>query len=169
MTNDHTPNWDEVREVVNRGLRSTLHSSIATINDDGSPHVTPIGSLFLDPDYSGRYLELFATGLGHNLDRDPRFTILVVDSSPNLWLSSLESGLFTQSPGVRLVGTAGQRRQPEQNEADEMLAFAEGLKGLKGYDLLWGSGGWVRDLTIERVLPIRIGPMTPQFHASIAR
>lgn len=153
--------WERIKDTVERGDRSSLHCSVATVNEDGTPLVTPIGSLILDAGRTGRYLEIFASGLGRNLDRDPRFTLLAVDSSVDLWFPSMVDGRFHSDPAVRLSGTASRRRRARPGEAEECLEFAAPLKGLKGYDLLWGNGGgWVRELSFEHVLPVRIGAMT---------
>ncbi len=157
--------WADVCQTVNRGLQSNLHCSIATVNPDGSPHLSPIGSVHLlestpDGRRDGLFFEMFATTLGQNLERDPRFTLLAVDSSPDFWFQSLEQGQFEQKPGVRLKGTAGSRRLAQQEEIDHFLRFTKPLSHLKGHDMLWGNPKWVRDLHFQEAQPIRLGPMT---------
>jgi hypothetical protein len=48
---------------------------LTTVNEDGSPHVTPVGAIWLDNSY------WFQTGSGtrkrHNVERDPRCSIAV--------------------------------------------------------------------------------------------
>ncbi|MFI6045524.1 pyridoxamine 5'-phosphate oxidase family protein [Nocardia sp. NPDC051321] len=40
-------NWDEFRQVVARGKRSTGHCAIASVDADGTPNVTPVGTVYL--------------------------------------------------------------------------------------------------------------------------
>ena len=39
--------WRTAKSVVNRARASSLHCAVASIDTDGSPHVTPIGSVML--------------------------------------------------------------------------------------------------------------------------
>lgn len=152
--------WDEARRTVRRGLRSSLHCSIASINDDGSAHVSPIGSVILTSPTKGMYFDVFAGRLSRNIDRDPRITVLAVDSSIKFWLRSLAKGRFAASPGIRLIGTAGPRRPATEQEAQRFRQAVRPLRHLKGHDLLWANMGSVRDLDFESIRPIRLGAMT---------
>ena len=73
--------WDRVTAVLDAGdapapqdhnARSTW---LTTLNDDGSPHVTPVGALWLDSTF------WFQTGPGTrkhaNVERDPRCSVAV--------------------------------------------------------------------------------------------
>ena len=60
--------WPVVRKIC-AGYTDFV---IASNNDDGSPHITPIGSIILRDDCTGYYLEKFPTGLRHNIARDSR-------------------------------------------------------------------------------------------------
>ena len=56
--------WQTAWALVKRSFRSSLHYAFASVNADGTPHVTPIGSLLLkEEEPSGFYFELFTTGL----------------------------------------------------------------------------------------------------------
>lgn len=160
-SNSWTPeSWAEIRTIVNRGLKSNIYCSIASVNQDGSPHVTPIGSVNLTEPGLGHYFELFTSRLRKNLERDPRFTLLAVDSSPQFWLSSLSGGEFVDHPGIRLTGVAGDRRPCTEDEAAAFRRLTEPLQGLPGHDLLWGNLASVRDLRFDQARPIRFGPMS---------
>src|ERR1700694_1782868 len=75
--------WDRVRARLEQGLTQAPESGgpnrhtswLATINDDGSPHVTGVGALW----FEGAFW--FETGDGtrkaRNLARDPRCTLSV--------------------------------------------------------------------------------------------
>lgn len=152
--------WATICDVVRRGLASNLHCSVATINKDGSPHVTPIGSIDLTEPGRGLYFELFATGLGRNLERDPRLTLMAVDTSPDYWMASLADGKFVDHTGVRLAGVAGERRPATKDEVGRFRRRVNPLDGLPGHDLLWGKLASVRDLHFSLVAPVRFGPMS---------
>ncbi len=155
--------WLDICRTVNRGLRSSLHCSIATINKDGSPHLAPIGSVRLfesGPQRRGLFFEIFATTQAKNLERDPRFTLLAVDSSLDFWIESMTGGSFQQPPGIRLAGTAGVRRLASEEEIQHFQRFTKPLSHLKGHDMLWGNTKWVRELHFDRVEPLRVGQMT---------
>ena len=49
--------WETIRAVFEEGFKSCSHFAVATVNEDGSPHVTPIGALILREDQTGFYFE----------------------------------------------------------------------------------------------------------------
>ena len=61
MTTAMPLDWNLVRRGVTDAFRSSLHCSVATSNEDGSPHLTPIGSVLLTEAGRGIYFEIFAT------------------------------------------------------------------------------------------------------------
>lgn len=73
--------WDAVREKLDAGSAPApdAHNSrtkwLATVNEDGSPHVTAVGALWLDGTF------WFQTGAGtrkgRNVERDPRCSVAV--------------------------------------------------------------------------------------------
>ena len=73
--------WSTIVERLDAGSAPSpdAHNSrttwLATVNDDGSPHVTPVGALWLD----GRFWfqTSAATRKGRNVARDPRCSIAV--------------------------------------------------------------------------------------------
>ena len=102
-----TPNleWDRVTERLERGIPQAPGSGgpnrhtcwLATINADGSPHVTAIGAKWLDGTI------WFETGTttrkGRNLARDPRCTLTVATEEFDLVLEG-EATLVTDAPTV---------------------------------------------------------------------
>ena len=75
--------WDRVERTLDQGFTQAPDSGgpnrhtcwLATINPDGSPHVTGIGALWVDGDFWFETGE--ATRKGKNLARDPRCTLSV--------------------------------------------------------------------------------------------
>ena len=47
---------------------------LATVNEDGSPHVTAVGALWLDGAF---WFQTGSTRKGHNVERDPRCSVAV--------------------------------------------------------------------------------------------
>jgi len=107
-------NWDQIRDVVSRGKRSTGHFAIASVDPEGRPHVTPVGTLFLRDDLTGFYFEQYTSTLTHHLDTNPQVCVMAVDRGSWFWFRSLLAARFTAPPGVRLYGRSapGVRRRP---------------------------------------------------------
>lgn len=152
--------WSAVRSILRKANGSSLHASIASANADGSAHVTPIGSLMLGAKGVGMYLDVFNSGLAANVDRDPRVSILVVDSRKVMWLRSLLGGAFVACPGVRLIGSVGPARPTTPAEIDRFGRHIGPLRRTRGARAMWGSLHTARDVTITRAQNLNLGPMT---------
>lgn len=152
--------WETIRAVFEEGFKSCSHFAVATVNEDGSPHVTPIGALILRQDRTGFYFEENPISMPRNLERNPRVCILAVNADKVFWGQSLIEGKFLTSPAVRLMGRAGELREATEEEVaawQEKIAIA---KGTKGYTLLWEKFGRVRDITFDAFEPVLVGEMT---------
>jgi len=152
--------WETIRAVFEEGFKSCSHFAVATVNEDGSPHVTPIGALILRKDQTGFYFEENPIRMPHNLKRNPRVCILAVNADKAFWLNSLVQGKFMTPPSARLMGTVGEPRKATPEEIrvwEERIALA---KGTKGYALLWEKFGRVRDITFDAFEPVLVGEMT---------
>ena len=153
--------WDDVRRLTRSAFATSLHFSLSTIGADGSPAVTPIGSLCLLEPGRACYLEFHATGLGHRLDADPRVSILAVDSSRLRWLRALLSGRFARRPAVRLVGRAdGPARPATEQDLARFTRQVALVRALPGGRKLWQRNARVRELRIERIDEVGVGPLT---------
>jgi hypothetical protein len=151
--------WEAVRAVFRRGFRSSLHFALATVGEDGTPHVTPIGSVLLTEPGKGIFFDIFTSQLARNLDRDPRVCVMAVDSGKRFWLTSLMKGRFAALPALRLVGTAGPLRIATPEEQTRWLRRVRPVRRLAGHRR-WGDLRQVRDLTFDAVLPVTMGAMT---------
>ncbi len=160
--------WEIIRNLFRASVISSYHYAIASVNEDGSPHVTPIGSLFLGENRTGFYFEKFPKKLPSNLKHNQQVCVLAVNSGLWFWLRALRHGSFRTPPGVRLVGIAGDRR-PATDE--EIKSFQHRLKQLlplladlltksKGYELLWGNLKYVREIHFTAFEPIEFGSMS---------
>lgn len=160
--------WPEIRGVASRSLAFAF----ATVDADGTPRVTPVGSVYLHRDQpTGYYLEHFTSGLRRNLERDGRFSLLLLDPGPVFWLRSLWLGRFERPPSVRLLGRAGPRRPSSDEERERWLRRVRLTERLPGHRILWQHMPCTRELVFERFEPVRLGAMTRghwQAHAQAA-
>ncbi|MDA8018828.1 MAG: pyridoxamine 5'-phosphate oxidase family protein [Thermoanaerobaculia bacterium] len=157
--------WLEIRRTFARAP----YASMATIDSDGHPHVTPIGSLFLDKEPGrGFWFEKFTSRMPRNLDANPKICVLAVDMRLRLWLRALVSGRFPSSPGFRLAGTAGARRPATEREMSYFHRRVRPFRWTKGYDLLWRDFSAGREVVFDEVKPIRLGAMWPPRDAAPA-
>jgi hypothetical protein len=155
--NDH---WNTIRRVFRDGFKSSSHYAVATVNEDCTRHVTPIGSLVLRKNLSGFFCNEFPSRMSKNLKTNQRVCVLAVNASRWFWLKSLIRGRFTIPPGVRLMGTVGEKRKGTEEELAMWLKKVHFAKRLKGYNLLWKNMQHVRDIHFDAFEPVRLGAMT---------
>ncbi|MDF1798467.1 MAG: pyridoxamine 5'-phosphate oxidase family protein [Planctomycetota bacterium] len=148
--------WPRIRGHF-RGLTAC---SIATVDADGSPRVTPIGSLFLRGDCTGFFLERFTCAMPTNLDRDPRLCVMGLRTGTWTWLCALARGSFREYPAMRLFGVAGPRREARPEELARFARKVRLATPLRGHRALWRGFSHVRDLTFERAEGVNLGTMT---------
>ena len=151
--------WNEILKIFDEAYNSCFHYAVATVNADGSPHITPIGGLFLRDDKTGFYFEEFPSRLPGNLNKDPRVCVMAVNADKLFWGRALMHGKFPSPPGIRLLGTAGQAREGTQQENglfQKRMGFA---RSLKGYKLMWEGMHIVRDISFYAFEPIELGAM----------
>lgn len=63
--------WSEIRRVVAQGQSSAVYCSVASINPDGTPNISPIGRVFLSENMTGYYFDPYTSALSRNLDINP--------------------------------------------------------------------------------------------------
>ena len=152
--------WNLIRPIFDNAFKSCMHFSMATVNEDGSPHITPIGSLILREDPTGYVFDEYCTRTRENLSRNPRVCFLAVNADRTFWVKSLIKGKFATSPAVRLMGTFGELREatPEEIAAwQSRVAFA---RPTRGYQIMWGRMHSVRDIQFDSFEPMSTGAMT---------
>lgn len=160
---DAVQHWTEIREIVDRALRTAQFCAVGTVGPDGSPHIAPIGSLFLLEPGKGFYLEKFPKTTRANLEHNQRLCILAAPRGLWSFIKALFTGRFERVPAVRLFGRAGVRRPATEEELrmweDRIRRFGL-FRNLKGYKLLWENMEHVREITIETFEPVHFGAMT---------
>lgn len=113
---DITENWKAVKDLFRASFKSSFHYAIATVNGEGEPHVTPIGSLILGKPGHGLYFEEFPRKLPANYKINQQACVLAVNSSRWYWIKSLFTGRFSSPPAVRLHGLVGEIREASEKE-----------------------------------------------------
>jgi uncharacterized protein len=155
--------WETIKAVFDEGYKNCLHFAVATVHEDGTPHVTPIGALILCANQTGFYFEENPVQMPRNLQNNPRVCILAVNADKSFWGHALINGKFPTPPAVRLSGRVGELRRATPDEIalwQEKIALA---KGTKGYELLWSHFSNVRDITFDSFDPVDVGEMTNSF------
>jgi len=153
---DLKDNWQMIRSLLN----NSTNVVIASTNADGSPHVTPIGSLRLGEVGKGYFVEKFTRRLPENLDRDGRISIFATNlSTPGFFVGMLR-GRFDRLPSLRLTGKVGPRRELTDSELDAFRKKVRIFRWTPGYALLWGQLKYARDVEITGVYPVYAGDMT---------
>jgi len=151
--------WDEIRKIFEEAYKSCFHYAVATVNPDGSPHITPIGGLFLRDDKTGFYFEEFPSRLPRNLKQNPRICVMAINADKLFWGKALMDGKFPSPPGVRLLGKASAVREGTKQEIDLWQKKVGFTHSMKGYKLMWEGMHHVRDIQFDAFEPIELGAM----------
>jgi hypothetical protein len=152
--------WKLIRPVFDNAFKSCRHISMATVNVDGSPRITPIGSLILRDDPTGYFFDEYCTKTRENIARNPKVCFLAVNANHPFWVKSLIRGKFSEPPAVRLMGTISALREATPDEIaafHKRVAFA---RPTKGYELMWSRMHLVCDVEFDSFEPVNCGKMT---------
>ena len=152
--------WHTIQALFQQAFQSSLHYAIATVNEDGSPHVTPVGALILREDCIGFFFDEFLHSTSKNLERNKRVCVLAVNSDIAFWGKSLFDGKFDTPPAVRLMGTVGEKREATADEIATWHKRVEFTQGMRGFDILWKDMHTVRDIYFDSFEPVVTGEMT---------
>lgn len=150
----------EVKAIFRASFKSSFQYSIATVSENGEPHVTPIGSLILGKPGSGFYFEKFSKHLPENIRENNRVSVLAVNSSRWFWIKSLVSGRFDTPPAVRLHGIAKDLRVATKSEIELWQKRVRVVYFTKGHEKMWREMSMVREIEFDRIEPVYIGQMT---------
>lgn len=153
-------NWTDIRSHFTRSFRTSLHVSIASVDSNNHPSVTPIGSLFLNHDQTGFYFEKFPSKLPVHSKENNRICVLGVNSKSWFWLKSLFRGKFARPPAIKLYGTLGEKRTATPEEMYALKRRMRMTKGMKGHQYLWRDMQDVRLVSFDKAERIHLGKMT---------
>ena len=161
MRLDTQQHWPQIRAVFGGALGSSLHYAVASVDDAGRPHVTPIGSVMLSGGGRGLFFQLFTSGLPRRIAGNPNIAIMAVNSGRWFWLKGLVAGRFQAPIGVRLNATVvGPPRPVTELEQQRFEKRIRGLRRLKGAQRLWSDPGIARDFVVHSADTIELGATT---------
>ena len=123
-------NWNDIRTHFNKCFKSNLHVSVASIDKNSIPTVTPIGSMFLNKEFTGFYFEKFISKLPQHYKTNKNICVLIVNSNKWYWIKSLFSGKFKNYPAIKLYGVLGERRKATKKEISRLNRRMKLTKGL---------------------------------------
>ena len=155
-----TQDWKKIRIHFNKSFSSNFHISVASVDVENNPTVTPIGSLFLNDNQSGFYFEKFPKKLPLHAKANKNVCLLGVNSSRFFWLRALFKEKFSNYPAIKLYGELGERRIATEQETKRLNRRMRMTKGLKGNTYLWGKMEYVRDINFTTAEKINLGNMT---------
>jgi len=148
------PHWKEIKSTFRACLASSKHCSVATVDAEGNPHITPIGFIFLKDDFTAYYFEEYSKSIPQNVSTNQNVCLMVVNSGFGYWLTSLFKGKFESAPGLRLYGTVGELRQATAGEIDAYKKRVHSSRRLKGNHMLWQNLETVREITLTSFKPV---------------
>lgn len=160
MKLDILENWKKIRTHFKKSFSSSLHVSIASIDTENKPTVTPIGSLFLNKNQTGFYFEKYTTQLPRNSKTNKNVCVLAVNSSKRFWIKSLFKGKFIGEPAIKLYGQLGEKRKATEAEMHALKRRMRFTSRLKGNQLLWDNMNHVREINFAKAEKMDIGKMT---------
>ena len=155
--NDHL-----FKKTIKPLFSQAVFCSLATVNAEGIPHVTPIGSVVLNNKNHGWFFQKFTKNIPKNIDHCPYATVMAVNDGKWFWLMSLLKGQFKSPPAMRLLVRLGELRPATVAEAQKFKRRVSLFKHTKGYAMMWQDMAQIREFDIIEYKPIYIGKMTRQ-------
>ncbi len=159
---DIKTDWNKIRRHFNKSFRSNFYISIASVDSENNPTVTPIGSLFLNDNQTGFYFEKYPSKLPIHSKTNQNICALGVNSNTIFWLKSLFKGKFSHYPAIKLYGQLGERRKATEKETNRLNRRMKTTKALKGNKYLWGKMEFIREIAFTRAEKINLGKMTKE-------
>ena len=159
---DILTDWKIIRSHFNKSFSSNFYISIASVDSENNPTVTPIGSLFLNDNQTGFYFEKFPSKLPEHAKNNPKVCLLGVNSGRIFWIKSLFKGRFTDFPAMKLYGELGERRKATKGEIKRLNRRMNITKGFKGNTYLWKKMEFVREIKFTKSEKINLGKMTTE-------
>ena len=152
--------WNNIRKHFNKSFRSNFYVSIASVDTENNPTVTPIGTLFLNDNQTGFYFEKYPSKLPLHAKTNKNICVLGVNSNTLFWVKSLFKGKFSSYPAIKLYGELGEKRKATEKEITRLNRRMKTTGGLKGNKYLWGDMEFVREVIFTKVEKINLGKMT---------
>ena len=157
---DIKKDWGAIRKHFNKSFSSNFYISMASVDAENHPTVTPIGSFFLNDDQTGFYFEKFPSKLPQHALKNPNVCLLAVNSGRLFWIRALFRKKFSNYPGIKLYGILGKRRNATEKELKRLHRRMKATRGLKGHAYLWNKMEHVREIKIIKAEKVNLGQMT---------
>lgn len=156
-----TDNWDAVKkDFLNCQKTSMGTVQIASVDPEGVPNMTPIGSLFLGKNGHAFFCNRFPKNLNRNLETNDHVCVIAMNASKKFWMKSLFKGRFEGCPGIKLFGRVSPRRHISEQEKNKWERLVKPYRLLKGYNLLWKDMTHASDIQFEAFEYLKAGKMT---------
>lgn len=159
---DLISDWNKIREHFNKSFRSNFYVSVASVDSENNPTVTPIGSMFLNDNQTGFYFEKFPSKLPKHAKENPNVCLLGVNSGRLFWIKSLFKGKFSDYPAIKLYGELGEKRKATEKEISRLNRRMKVTSGLKGNTYLWKKMEYIREIKFVKAEIINLGEMTKE-------
>lgn len=159
---DLIANWQKIRSHFNKSFSSNFYVSLASVDLENNPTVTPIGSLFLNNNQTGFYFEKFPSKLPEHAMSRPNVCLLGVNSGRMFWIKALFREKFSDFPAIKLYGELGIKRKATEGEIKRLNRRMKITNGLKGNTYLWKKMEFVREINFTRAEKINLGNMTAE-------
>jgi len=159
---DIKADWEIIRRHFNKSFSSNFYVSIASVDSENNPTVTPIGSLFLNDNQTGFYFEKFPSKLPGHAKTNPKVCLLGVNSGRIFWIKALFKERFSDFPAMKLYGELGEKRKATEREIKRLNRRMKATNGLKGNKYLWGKMEFVREIKFTKAEKINLGKMTAE-------
>lgn len=157
---DLDKDWNEIRKHFNKSFSSNFYVSVASVDAENNPTVTPIGSMFLNDNKTGFYFEKFPSKLPKHAKENPNVCLLGVNSGRIFWIKALFKGTFSNYPAIKLYGKLGEKRKASDKEISRLNRRMRTTKGLKGNTYMWKTMEFVREIEFTKAEKINLGKMT---------
>lgn len=152
--------WNKIRKHFNKSFASNFYVSVASVDSENNPTVTPIGSLFLNDNQTGFYFEKFPSKLPKHAKSNPKVCVLGVNSGRVFWIKALFKEKFNDFPAMKLYGELGERRKATEKQIKRLNRRMKVTNGLKGNTYLWKTMEFVREIKFTKAEKINLGKMT---------
>ncbi len=150
------------KEKIKPLFSRAVFCSVATVDVEGKPHVSPIGSVVLRDMKQGWFFQKFTKNIPQNANSCEYATIMAVNDSKWFWLKSIFKGQFKKPPAMRLLVKLGEVRCANEAETQKFQRRVGLFKRTKGYQLMWQEMANIREFEIIDYKPIYVGQMTKQ-------
>jgi len=159
---DIKTDWNKIRKHFNKSFSSNFYVSVASVDSENNPTVTPIGSMFLNDNQTGFYFEKFPSKLPEHAKDNPKVCLLGVNSGRIFWIKALYKGKFSDFPAIKLYGELGDKRRASEKEITLLNRRMKLTNGLKGNTYLWKKMEFVREIKFTKAEKINLGKMTTE-------